>query len=90
MRYIYCMDCGNPIRAESTFYEAVILGKTHTKKLEASCAKSFPEGFEVGRCKSCQLKIMKQFGKTECEYPNCRKNNNGFCDYLLNKNLELR
>ena len=89
MRYRYCMDCGQPISALSTFEESVVRGVQHKKKLKDTCGKSNPEGFNDGRCMKCQLKIMKQFGKTECDNPNCRKNNNGFCDYLLNKNLTI-
>ena len=85
MRYTYCMDCKEPIRGHSTFEESVVRGVRQRKKLKASCGKSNPEEFNQGRCMECQLKIMKQFGKTECDNPNCRKNNNGFCDYLLRK-----
>ena len=85
MRYVYCMECGNPISARSTFEESVIRGVQHRKKLKATCGRSSDNGY----CMDCYLKLRRQFGKTECDDPNCRKNNNGHCDYLLEKPLTL-
>ncbi len=83
MRYQYCMDCKEPIGARSTFYESVILGKSHRKKLKASCGKSKPDGFDVGRCQECQIKIMKQFNKTDCDNEHCIKMKDGKCLFLV-------
>lgn len=85
MKYLYCLECKEPIGCQSTFYEAVVKGKTHKKKLKESCGKSKIDGFKEGYCRDCYIKLKKQFGKTECNHTSCIKNNNGHCDYVLRK-----
>ena len=85
MRYVYCSGCKEPISARSTFEESVVRGVQHRKKLKETCGKSNMVDFDEGMCRECYIKLRKQFGKTECDNPNCRKNNNGHCDFVLMK-----
>ena len=68
--YIYCLECGKPVRCQSTFYESVIKGKQHKKTLVASCGKS------GNLCKNCYLKSKKD---NICDYPSCIKMKGGVC-----------
>jgi hypothetical protein len=77
------MECKEPIRARSTFHEAVVLGKTHRKELKATCGKSTLEESEQGYCLDCYLKLKKQFKKIECDCKTCIKMKDGICQYLV-------
>lgn len=80
MKYLYCKECKEPIGARSTFHEAVVLGKAPQKKNKPVCGKSHNY-----YCLDCYIELRKKLGKTECDNPNCRKNNNGHCDLVLRK-----
>jgi len=72
MRYIYCVKCDKPIRCQSTFYEAVVKGKTHKKKLTETCGMSSPF------CKKC---FFEQKKDDLCNYISCVKMKHGHCEY---------
>lgn len=56
MRYTYCKGCHKPIRAISSFEEAVIKGVLPKKKLKSGCGASGDNNF----CNECWLFIKEE------------------------------
>jgi len=72
MRYKYCKECKEPIRAMSSFEESVINGVSPKKKLKACCGESYPY------CMECFLKIKVS---KICNNEHCIKMKDGKCEY---------
>ena len=76
MRYKYCKECKEPIRALSSFNESVIKGIAPKKKLKPGCGESFPY------CMECFLRVKND---VLCLNTHCRKMFNRKCMYKVNE-----